>query len=578
MASRRSKNSAASPSTRSSDKRPLADTQPIAGGLARVFTVLQSTIEGNTAEEDVGGGIFVGVEPCEGEGIESSTHASTASPRRDLQLSDEEPRLSIVQSTIAKNQAGEIGGGIYEEARIEDPIVDSTITENFAAITGGGIAVGEGVEDLVSDTVSDNTVKPEAQSGAARAKWSSADGAAAAASGAGHDASENQIGRGSNLAADPEANAAIELRNTIVAETGSETNNCEGDVESLVPKAGYNLDYPSILSDESDTCGLSEEDHDLVGVKPELDTKGLQGNGGPTETIALLAASPAIGFVPMKEDCEAEGTGPALPNEQGKSTPVDQRGVERPGIPSRGCDIGAVRVPGANRPSNKNRRRKSTGAAGHRGDLRAGTQDLEPGAVCEQTRVHGPHPERQAVRDRLRGGEHRRHAQAHAHRQRAQDGDQPARATRKAPSRSRSSPTRPAGRRCAASASTTPATPNCPGTAPASVTSVPATPVGSPPCAPGERRRAGLPPRRRWQRPPAVRARARLPRVLLHVAATRCPALADAGWRALAPDLPGYGDSEPDPRAHGSTTWRRSSASCASWSSGRWRSSRTTGA
>lgn len=31
------------------------------------------------------------------------------------------------------------------------------------------------------------------------------------------------------------------------------------------------------------------------------------------------------------------------------------------------------------------------------------------------------------------------------------------------------------------------------------------------------------------------------------------PALGDAGWRALAPDLPGYGDSEPDPPG----TWER---------------------
>ena len=31
------------------------------------------------------------------------------------------------------------------------------------------------------------------------------------------------------------------------------------------------------------------------------------------------------------------------------------------------------------------------------------------------------------------------------------------------------------------------------------------------------------------------------------------PAVADAGWRAVAPDFAGYGDSEPDPPA----TWER---------------------
>jgi pimeloyl-ACP methyl ester carboxylesterase len=42
------------------------------------------------------------------------------------------------------------------------------------------------------------------------------------------------------------------------------------------------------------------------------------------------------------------------------------------------------------------------------------------------------------------------------------------------------------------------------------------------------------------------------------------PAVADAGWRAVAPDFAGYGDSEPDPPGTWSVTWSRSSASAAS--------------
>jgi hypothetical protein len=61
----------------------------------------------------------------------------------------------------------------------------------------------------------------------------------------------------------------------------------------------------------------------LVGVNPLLDTKGLQNNGGPTQTIALQATSPAIGA----------GANP-------ENLLTDQRGfAARSG--SKGTDIGA---------------------------------------------------------------------------------------------------------------------------------------------------------------------------------------------------------------------------------------------
>ena len=64
----------------------------------------------------------------------------------------------------------------------------------------------------------------------------------------------------------------------------------------------------------------------LVGVaNPGLDPNGLQDNGGPTQTIALLPGSPAIGA--------------GSDNIPGVTVPsTDQRGVKRP---SDGIDIGA---------------------------------------------------------------------------------------------------------------------------------------------------------------------------------------------------------------------------------------------
>lgn len=316
------------------------------------LTIKQSTIEGNTAEGGLGGGIDTQRFECERQetadghpAVRPSTrrswvpgaHASRESTRaalktlRPASLADDAPEVFIERSTIAKNRAEEgdegfsgLGGGIFEGEYFVDPIINSTIAENFASDDGGGVADESDLEELISDTVFGNTVA--APEGSADAKHK-----------AHADTVVQEDGPGSNLAADSEQGegAAILLRDTVVAEPkGSEADNCEGPIGSLFEGAGYNLDYPSDSLEESsiDTCGMSEEEQDLVGVEPQLSPEGLRENGGPTQTIALLSTSPAIGFVPLAENCEETEDGPGL---------IDQRGEHRPGIAGKGCDIGA---------------------------------------------------------------------------------------------------------------------------------------------------------------------------------------------------------------------------------------------
>jgi CSLREA domain-containing protein len=289
-------------------------------GLEGTLTVEQSTIDGNIAgerEDGDGGGIYAtgllteecGIEVHAARRSASEAHGSVTS------ASEEEPffseaGLTIEQSTIAHNAAGSNsggdGGGIYEAAEFDDPIVNTTIADNTAGEEGGGVySEDDAGAALISDTVDENTVES--------------------------DESSNNLAGGDS--------GAIELRNTIVAEKpGEHEQNCEGNVVSLVPGAGYNLDYPSppVAPGETGECGMSSKENDLVDTNPALSTEGLHENGGPTETIALLASSPAIGVVPI-EDCESSETGPGL---------VDQRGDVRPGIAGDLCDIGAYEYQG----------------------------------------------------------------------------------------------------------------------------------------------------------------------------------------------------------------------------------------
>lgn len=311
----------------------LRDDVQAAGGPAEGLTIEKSTITENTAEAGNGGGIELYVRPffeCA-----ATAHQNSASARSAQTLVSGEGDVLISQSAITDNRAEEgdadgpagEGGGISEEGQFAvDPIVNSTIAGNVAQSNGGGVAASdESLVVLISDTVFDNEVEPREELGA---------------KGPRENAVVESAEPGNNLFAEEGEgdSAAILLRNTIVAEPeGGPTENCEGEIESLEEGAGYNLDFPSnSLADSlTDTCGMSEtEDHDLVGKNPELSSEGLHDNGGPTETIALLSTSPAIGVVPVKEDCEE---GP----EKGGPASVDQRGEKRPGIAGEGCDIGA---------------------------------------------------------------------------------------------------------------------------------------------------------------------------------------------------------------------------------------------
>ncbi len=278
------------------------------------LTVRQSTIDENVAAEThdgEGGGIyaFSGFDECEGP---AKVHANSHPRPAQEPFSEELDALTVEQSAIARNVAGGDGGGegggILEDGgfiRTEvkhDPIVDSTIADNHAGDEGGGVYTRDGaLAILISDTVADNL--------------------------------SESAETGNNLATGEEEVSAIALRNTIVAEeAGEHEQNCSGEVGPLDEGAGYNLDFPSTTPDESssDECGLSEEDHDLVNVAPGFEG-GLANHEGSTQTIALAAASKAIGAVPLADCVDFEE----------EPLKVDQRGKPRPGIAGKGCDVGA---------------------------------------------------------------------------------------------------------------------------------------------------------------------------------------------------------------------------------------------
>jgi hypothetical protein len=220
--------------------------------------------------------------------------------------------LHIVNSTIANNRSGSVGGGISNES-CSLTIQNTTISGNQAGDNGGGIGNFFGSLVLENSTISLNKSKTIGggiwnQDHATFTNSTISGNTAKTGGGIFHSLRELTIKR--TLISGNKAAIAAEVYNW-----ASNTATAVAD--------NYNLFG---LNNSSGVVGFSAGASDIVPTGGTLITNilaPLANNGGSTLTHALVPGSPAIDASPVGGDCPAE----------------DQRGIARP--QGALCDIGA---------------------------------------------------------------------------------------------------------------------------------------------------------------------------------------------------------------------------------------------
>ncbi len=224
--------------------------------------------------------------------------------------------LTIASSSFSGFNVGGYGGALFNASGGTATLTNSTFWQNSA--NAGGAIMNSGNVTLVDSTIAGN-----------------------GASGTG----------GAGIYT---LNAPATLKNTLLANNiaGGVPTNCTvngGGITSV----GYNL------SDDNSCVAYLNQTGDMNSTAAGLDPNGLQNNGGPTPTIAILPSSPAFNVIPLSptNHCTAiDGT-----------TPIanDQRGISRPQVSA--CDIGAFEYSSDN---------DSTYAALNGGNSFAGNQTI----------------------------------------------------------------------------------------------------------------------------------------------------------------------------------------------------------
>jgi hypothetical protein len=268
----------------------------IGGGInnAGALTLTSSTVSGNSGL-DGGGGIS-------NSGTMSVT-SSTVSDNRGSGISNwPMGTLTVTNSALSGNSANATyagGGGISNEGSLT--VTNSTLSGN-SAFNGGGIYSVDGTVTVTNSTLSGNSARGGGGNGGGISTFRGALTVLnCTLSGNSADGSGGGISN----------EGTLYTRNTIIA---GNTASAGRDLYGNIGSQGYNL-----IGNTQGGSGFA--DTDLLNVNPLLGP--LQNNGGPTQTMALLAGSPALNA--------------GDPNELGVP---DQRGVVRSG----GVNIGAYQA------------------------------------------------------------------------------------------------------------------------------------------------------------------------------------------------------------------------------------------
>lgn len=243
------------------------------GGISNNATLEMTdcTVSGNTANVS-GGGIM-------NYGNLTMTNCTVSGNEADHGggIYNDGGNVTMTSCTLSDNIAGDSGGGIYNNEYGNVTLTNCAISDNYAGDDGGGI-YNNGALTMTNCTVSGNEANGEGSDGGGI--YNDGDGNLIMVNCTISDNTAEGGDSGGGIYND----GALEMRCTIVY--GNTPDNTDGNYDD-------------------DGCNIVDSPDPLLGL--------LGDNGGPTETHALMAGSPAIDTC----DCDC-------------SVNTDQRGQPRP--------------------------------------------------------------------------------------------------------------------------------------------------------------------------------------------------------------------------------------------------------